>query len=270
MRINKKALMNLKLLFLAFSGFVGLYANGQTNPRNPIVTGVKGGLNVSNISAGSKSQNFKPSFNFGGFVEFPLSYYKQFAIQFELQYSGQGYNGKEIEKKEPGTGNVIEKNKLDNVGLHYLNVPIVIKYYVSDNFAIEVGPQIGFLMGANGTFDLYKYNEARNYVVENSSNLVNELDKNGYGNNNYKDFYDTLDYGVTFGISYNFESGVFLSGRYYLGLKDVYKADNQYSKLSVPKDAPQALVDEVARINKELGLEDVKNSVIQLSVGYRF
>lgn len=262
--------MNIKVLFLTFSSLMVINTNAQSNPRNPIVTGVKGGMNLSNISGGNKSQNIKPSFHFGGLIEFPLSYYRQFALQLELQYSNQGYNGKEIVKKDSETGEVIEKNKLDNVSLHYLNIPVLFKYYVQDNFAIEIGPQIGFLMGANGTFDLYKYNEAREYVVNNNSLLDEELDKFGYRNNNYKNFYDTVDYGISLGLSYNFDNGIFLSGKYYFGLKDIYKGDNEFTKLSVPEGAPQSLIDEVNRINKELGVKEVRNSVIQISVGYRF
>lgn len=262
--------MNIKLVLLLFSGLVTGNINAQSNPRNPITTGVKGGLNLTNISSGAKSQDIKPSFHIGGLVEFPLSYYKQYALQIELQYSNQGYNGKEITKRDPITNEVVEKNKMDNVSLHYINIPILFKYYVSENFAIEVGPQIGFLMGANGTFDLYKFNEAREYIVDTPNGLEQELEMYGYRNNDYKNFYDTVDYGLSFGATYNLKNRMFISAKYYLGLKDIYKADNHFSKLSVPPGLPEEFEKEINRINKELDLKPTKNSVFQISVGYRF
>lgn len=262
--------MKIKLLLFAVSGLLSLQMHGQHNPRNPIVTGIKGGLNLSNISAGKRSQDMKPSFHLGATVEFPLSYYKKYALQIELMYSDQGYKGKEIEKRDELSGELIEKNKLDNVSLHYLNVPVLFKYYVQDQFSFEIGPQIGFLMGANGEFDLYKYNAAREYLMNYPTFLDQELDKYGYRDNNYKNFYDTLDYGLAFGLSYNFNNGMFLSGRYYLGLKDIYKADNGFVKLPITEGLPESFVNEINRINKEIDPKSVKNSVIQVSIGYRF
>nr|WP_297307497.1 porin family protein [uncultured Flavobacterium sp.] len=262
--------MITKLFFATISGLFFINVNAQHNPRNPVVTGVKGGLNLSNISAGNYSQNIKPSFHLGAVVEFPLSYYKKTALQVEMLYSNQGYNGKEIEKKIDGAAEIIETNTLSDVTLHYLNVPVLFKYYVKDQFSIEIGPQIGFLMGAKGTYDLYEFNEAREFIIDHGSILEEELYKYGYRDNNYKNFYDTLDYGLAVGISYNFDNGFFISGRYYLGLKDIYKADNDYSKIPIFEEMPDYIIDEINKINKNLDFKDVKNSVIQVSVGYRF
>lgn len=262
--------MNIKLLLFALSGLVGFNANAQSNPRNPITTGFKAGLNLSNLSAGKNSQEIKPSFHVGGLIEFPLSYYKQFAVQLEIQYSNQGYNGKEYEIKDEVTGSVIEKNKLENVSLHYVNIPIMFKYYVSDNFSIELGPQLGFLMDASGSFDLFKYNPSRKYISNYESNIEYELIQNGYVDNNYRNYYEKIDYGISAGISYNFENGMFLSGRYYFGLNDIYKKDNGYSKISIPEGTPDDVIDAINKINKDLDFTAAKNSVIQISVGYRF
>ena len=262
--------MKIKLLLLAVTGMIVLNVNAQSNPKNPIVTGIKGGLNLTNLSAGKNTQETKPSFHVGGLVELPLSYYKKFALQVEVQYSNQGYKGKETEIRDETTGKVIGKNKLDNVSLHYLNVPIMIKYYFKDNFAIEVGPQIGFLMGANGSYDLYKFYESRPYFMNYQSDIDRELDANGYVSSDYKKYYDKVDYGISAGLSYNFENGFFISGRYYLGLKDVYKADNEYSKILIPEGASELAINEINKLNSELEFKQAKNTVIQISVGYRF
>ncbi|WP_177761047.1 porin family protein [Flavobacterium sp. I3-2] len=262
--------MNVKILLLFFLGMIGFNVNAQSNPKNPTVTGVKGGLNLSNLSAGKNTQEMKPAFHVGGFVEMPLSYYKKVALQIELLYSNQGYKGKEFEVRDEITNKVIGKNKLEDVSLHYLNVPIMIKYYIKDNIAVEVGPQIGFLMGASGSYDLYKFYESRQYFMNFSSEIERELDVNGYISSDYKKYYDKVDYGVSFGLSYNFENGIFVSGRYYLGLKDVYKADNKYSKILIPEGSPEFVINEINKLNSELEFKEAKNTLIQFSVGYRF
>lgn len=262
--------MKIKLLLLTAIAMVCLNVSAQSNPKNPIVTGIKGGLNLTNIAAGKNSQEMKPSFHLGGLVEMPLSYYKKVALQLEIQYSNQGYKGKEAEIRDETTNKVIGKNKLDDVSLHYLNVPIMIKYYFKDNFAIEVGPQIGFLMGANGSYDLYKFYESRSYFMNYQSDIDRELDANGYLSSDYKKYYDKVDYGISAGLSYNFENGIFISGRYYLGLKDVYKADNNYSKITIPEGASEFTINEINKLNSELEFKQAKNTVIQISLGYRF
>lgn len=258
------------LLSLSVFGLISISSHAQSNPRNPLTTGLKAGLNMTNISAGENSQEFKPSYHVGAFIEYPLSYYKQFALQLEVLYSNQGYKGKEIVTRDRVTGKVIETNKLDNVSLHYLNVPLMFKYYVSDDFALEIGPQVGFLVDAKGDFDLYRYNEAREYLNQPNSPIDQALFENGYRSKDHKDYYESIDYGISAGLSYNFKNGLYISGRYYYGLQDVYKADNGYEKIPVIPGLPQSFLDEINRINNELDLTEAKNSVIQVSIGYKF
>jgi hypothetical protein len=71
------------------------------------------------------------SFHAGGFVNVPIS--DKFSIQPELLYSAQGENGKSID--------VTLQND-------YINLPVMDKFYVSNNFTIEAGPQIGLLLSA--------------------------------------------------------------------------------------------------------------------------
>jgi len=259
-----------KILILTLLSTLGLKSFSQSNPKNPIVTGVKAGLNLSNLSSGDYSQQMKPSFHAGGFVEIPLSYYKQFAVQIELMYSNQGYKGKEFDIRDDNTGKVVSTNKLDDVSLHYLNIPIMFKYYIQNNFAIEFGPQIGFLMDANGEFDLYKYNDYAIYFTNFTSNLDREMYLQGYRSKDFKDYYESIDYGLSLGLSYNFENGAYISGRYYMGLNDVYKADNNFTQIVIPEGMPELIVNEINAINNNFNFKSSKNSVFQISVGYRF
>lgn len=128
----------------------------------------------------------------------------KFAVQPEVLYSMQGAKYK------------VEGVDVD-FNLDYISIPVMAKYFAAEGFSIEAGPQISFvtraeMSGAGETVDV-------------------------------KDFANSTDFGLNFGLGYSLPMGVMFSGRYNLGLSDTVK-DN-------PGDA-------------------VKNSVFQLSVGYKF
>lgn len=102
----------------------------------------------------------------------------------------------------------------NTIALSYLNVPLMGKYYVTKGLSLEAGPQIGFLLAAK--------NEKTD--VKNSFN--------------------TVDFGVNFGLGYKLENGLNFGVRYNLGLTDINNVDNSSFKN--------------------------KNGVFQISVGYFF
>ena len=269
------------ILLASVFSLVTLNTFAQKNPRNPIETGLKIGGNLSTLSGGA-SQDFKPSYHFGGFVEIPLTYYKQMALQIELQYSSQGYKGKEYEQKELVFGdteqvNITGKKKLSDVSLNYIYLPVQFKYYISERFSVEAGGQVGYMVGASGQFDINKVNPARDYLSMTQSSLDQALFEAGYRSRDRKDYYEDLDYGVHAGFTANFNSGVFVSGRFYYGLQDVYKKDNDLKKLDIPARIDgmsdgeyDMLVKEINFINDNLNFDPLYNMSIQVSVGYRF
>lgn len=170
-----------------------------TNAQQVVKFGPKAGANLATFNNGSNDIEMKVSFHVGAFAE--ISLMDQFALQPELLYSAQGAK----------SGN----NKWN---YDFINIPIMAKYYVIDDLAVEAGPYVGFLMNAK-----IKGNDGVSMDV--------------------KDGLNTVDFGLGFGVSYNFNDGLFAGARYNFGLTDLAK-NNEY--------------------------EAVKNSVIQISVGYRF
>lgn len=279
----KKILLSIALCTLFISN-----ADAQRNHRNPYLTSIKGGANMSTLSGGN-TQEFKPGFQIGGTVEIPLSFYKKLSVQTELMYSVQGYTGAEYDQIDFETSKVIDTKKLEDVTMHYLYVPIVFKYYVSDNFSVELGGQVGYMLDAKGQFDMNKYNTAREYLSYSDpkfnatySQLDQTLFEAGYRDKNYENYYEKLDFGVNAGFSYYMQNGVYVNFRYYMGLQDVYKIDNDYQKIAVPtnpihpdlpaipEEAYQELLKEVKYANDNLKFDPLKNSTIQISVGYQF
>ena len=92
--------------------------------------GVKGGLNVATARISNSTVNYDPrvSLHAGGLAHIHLT--KQFAIQPELVFSGQGFKAANDEVYR----------------LNYLNVPVLVQYMFDNGFRLETGPQVGFLL----------------------------------------------------------------------------------------------------------------------------
>lgn len=109
------------------------------------------------------------------------------------------------------------------------------KYYVSDKFSLEAGPQIGFLLSAKVDFE-YTYRETFEGVTEIESES---------GSVDIKDEVKSIDFGFGFGAAYNFTDKLSLGARYTLGLTSIAKDFEGESA-------------------------DIKNNVLQVSLGYKF
>lgn len=166
-----------KIILSAVAVFAFGYANAQdkSGTDTTMSFGVKGGLNVSTLY-NDDDANSLVGFHVGGFAEFMLS--DKFAIQPEVLFSAQGA------KYDSGNG---------DVKLNYINVPVMVKYYITDVFSIEAGPQVGFLVTAED----------------------NEVD--------IKDFSNSVDFSVDFGAGYNLNENMVLGLRFCIGLADIEK-----------------------------------------------
>lgn len=265
----KKILLSLGILFFG--------AQIATAQYGKVETGAKLGLNMANFSGG-ESQQFKPGVHVGGFVEIPFSFYKKTSLTLELMYSMQGYKGKEYQQFDAFTFQPTDVVKLEDVTTHNIYIPITFNYYVNKQFAFHIGGQIGYMFDASGSFDINKANPARKYLNYADNTLDRYLFEQGYRSTDFKDYYEKIDYGVVVGFNYDITTDMFVSARYYLGLQDVYSKDNGYKKLSapdnsdgsIPQETYDRLVQELSFYNKHLNFDPLRNSVIQVSLGYRF
>jgi opacity protein-like surface antigen len=98
-----------------------------------------------------------------------------------------------------------------DLGINYIKVPVMGKYYVADGFALQAGPYLSILTT----------------TVE----------------SDFKDSVKNIDYGVGFGLGYEFKNGLLIDGRYNLGLANIYDGG---------------------------GSDSFKNRTIQVGLGYRF
>lgn len=162
---------------IIFTGLIALMSIVQLSAQKSF--GIKAGLNFAKIH-GDNTEDFgsRTSFAGGIFAEFPMS--EKVSFQPELLYSGQG-----AAHSSSGSDETL---KLD-----YLNIPFMFKYYVSEGFNVQVGPQVGFLL----------------------SGKVDDLD--------IKDAMTNVDFGLNFGLGYKLKNGVNFDARYNLGLTNIWE-----------------------------------------------
>jgi hypothetical protein len=160
---------------------LGLDLNAQEHP-----IGIKVGGNLANLT-GDGTSNLSALLNFhaGFFMEIDLT--KDVKIEPELLFSVYGFN-------------LDNEGSSSNVRLNYVVLPVMAKYFVSEKFSFDAGPQVGLLVTAkNGTGSLADVKS---------------------------DFYDR-DFGVNTGFSYAITNKVSAVFRYYFGLTDVTSANTK-------------------------------------------
>ncbi len=117
------------------------------------------------------------------------------------------------------------------IKLSYINIPVLFKYYVTNGLSLEAGPQVGILVSSEAE---YSYKETSEGVTVSESETVD-----------LKNETNSLDFGFNFGLGYKMDSGLNFGARYNVGLANIVDSDDSDD-------------------------EDLKNGVIQLSVGFMF
>ena len=170
-----------------------MFKDLDSEQKHRLAFGLKAGVNIANVSQGGITTQSITSFHIGGVME--ALYNDKIAIQPEIIYSVQGFDYME---------NGIER-KFD---LSYVNVPVMIKYYIFKGITIEAGPQIGFL------------NTAKLTMKTNDDSDTRDI-KDGLRPND-------LSFNLGFGFQMN--SGLNFNARYSYGLTNIANrlADEKY------------------------------------------
>ena len=182
-----------KVLFIAVVALLGL---GNVNAQE-VKFGTKVGLNLSNFTGDLDDSDSKIGFNIGAFAEISLS--DKFIFQPELLFSSQGA------KSEESDNNFSFEQTLK---FNYLNMPLMIKFAASDKFALEFGPQLGFLLSAKSKFE----------ETFDGETFSEEVD--------IKDSVKSIDFGLNFGASFDVSENIMIGARYNLGLSDITDSED--------------------------------------------
>lgn len=160
---------------------------GTTAFSQDLDLGIKAGANFSNITDASNLSN-KTGFQAGIFAG--LKFTDKVGLQADLLYSQQG-----------------AEFDFGDFDLTYINVPVVLKYYIVQGLNIQAGPQFGFIVDDKITVDL--------------GDVVADAKA------------ESFDLSAVLGAGYDFPLGIRLDARYNFGLTDVSKLEGTNGKNSV-------------------------------------
>ena len=171
--------MNKFFLTLTIAAFIVTSSQAQVGFR----LGLKGGVNLSNIDRDISTDN-RTGYHVGAFATLKIT---KFAIQPEVLFSSQGAINNVFNQELESTFN-------------YVNVPVLLKFYIVKGLHIYAGPQIGFLTG--GTQE----------VTDLNGNIT-EADP--------EDFISNNDFSLAFGAGWDLPFKLTVEARYNLGLSDI-------------------------------------------------
>lgn len=169
-----------KLIFAVITLFIGTTAFSQE-----IDLGVKAGANFANISDVDDLSS-KTGFQAGIFAG--INFTDKVGIQADLLYSQQGAE--------------FDAGEFD---LSYVNVPVVLKYYLVQGLNVQAGPQFGFIVDDKISLDVF--------------GDIADAEK--------------ADVSGIVGAGYDFPFGVRVDARYNFGFTDVSKDVDGKNKNSV-------------------------------------
>ncbi|HMM17211.1 MAG: porin family protein [Petrimonas sp.] len=193
------------LLFMLFT--VQVFAQ-KNDFEKEFYIGVGGGAFMSTVDFVPAVLQ-KPSLGIHGGISAKYISEKHLGLMVELNYAQRGWT----ENFPAESGFSYSKT------LNYLEVPFMTHIYFGNNvrFVINVGPQLGFLLGSSNHM-----NEAL------SANITAKREENPEAQIGMQYILDpgSFDYGLIGGIGMELKTGagnVGLEGRYYFGLGDVFE-----------------------------------------------
>jgi hypothetical protein len=221
----KKFTFGLMLAAVALFAASPLFAEGM-------MFGVKGGVNMANLSGDDVSNTKSRTVFMGGaFMSYNIS--EIFAIQPELLYAMKG-----------AAADIPDFDA--SLNLSYIEIPILFKVNLPTEGKIKpslyAGPSIGFLMSAEAD----------------SAGTTMDI----------KDYAKSTDYGIIAGGSLGYQMGngglLFLEARYEIGLTSI--AEKGFSLIG--EDVEDLTEEELAALAEVE--PDIKNSGFSIMVGYGF
>lgn len=188
--------------------------------------GVKAGYNYANLVGDTpKMLNFEANHGFYVGASFDLPIADVFSIQPEVIYSRQGAKM---------SGNILGVKFEGKLNMDYVNVPVMAKLNIGDNFSVLAGPQVGFLVNDPQVVT------SSSLTKDQSSTLLN------------KDNFAKFDFGLSLGAMYRM-NGLYFDARYYHGLANTFDSKNNSAQnIQVGKD------------------QNFRNSVFSVGVGFIF
>ena len=184
-----------KLLMILAVAAISLSAAAQ------VQFGAKVGVDATNFWGENVPHGMKLGYQAGLLMEYKFT--DKVAVAPEVVFAAQGGEFK-LAKSLLG----VDLSKLGlsdpkvTYNTNYINVPVMFKYYVVPDFAIDFGPQIGF-------------NVYSKYSIEHVKDAID-----------FQDATNTIDFGLGQGGTYSLTENAFVQARYTMGLTDAFDGNH--------------------------------------------
>ncbi|MBR1475726.1 MAG: PorT family protein [Muribaculaceae bacterium] len=182
-----------KVFLMIAAALVGMSAMAQ------VQFGAKVGFDMTNFWGEDTPHGMKPSYQAGLMMEYKFT--DKFAIAPEVVFAAQGGKFGAVKSFlgiDPSKYGMKDVDVTYNT--NYINVPVMLKFYATNDFAIDFGPQVGFNVYSKATAGSGKDSETVNL----------------------KDYTKTVDFGLGLGATYSLTENAFVQARYTLGLTKVF------------------------------------------------
>lgn len=174
-----------------------IMATGAAMAQKTFTFGPKVGVDYTHYWGKDAEHGGQFNYQAGLFFEYRMA--NKFAIAPELVFAAQG--GK-------FDTNILGVTYKETDHVNYINVPVMLKYYVIPELSIDFGPQVGFNIYSKNTRELKAGSESFKETFD------------------MKDNTKTVDFGLGLGLTYNIAKDVFVQGRYTMGMTDVFEHSN--------------------------------------------
>ena len=197
----------MRKITIALICMIMAVASATAQPEKSFTFGPKIGVDYTHFWDADGDYSGMLGYQAGLFMEYTIN--DKFAVAPEVVFAAQGGKHKWIDAGDLEVSTTMH--------LNYINVPVMIKFYVVPNLSIDFGPQVGF--------NIYK----------------KYTDKWKNASDDKKDTDDiqgvkSVDLGVGLGLTYNIADEVFVQARYTLGFTKVikeYSSKNGNAQISI-------------------------------------
>lgn len=178
------------LFILLISLLVGLQTKAQTVSTTVVKVGPKLGMNISNFSGTHDFENasMKVGVNAGAVINI------RWGQRYLTSALGTGYFGIQPEVLFSSHGATFDGVPFS---LNYVTIPVLLKFYATENLNIELGPEFAFMMSYPGKInkEMYSYD--------------------------LTDLRGGKDISLAIGLGYDFNFGLGINVRYNLGFSEL-------------------------------------------------
>lgn len=239
-------MMNTKRILGLIMFFCTTIAISQSN----IKYSAKIGLNIASLSGeypSELSHKSKTGINIGGVAEYKLK--EKIYLQGEFLISTQGgISEYRINYYNPQMGNYYE-SQTQTLKLTYINIPFLLKYNIVNHLTIDAGPQLGFILSGKNVLQYTDSTDPSNNETIELNALQDGTFTSGGVTYSYKSSVKRMDFSLNIGGTYDINDKFYVQARYNRGISNIDKNSTAGSNTSS---------------------WNLKNSVFQLSVGYKF